>query len=336
MDPLTQGLLGASFGQALAGRSLGRRALVAGALVGMAPDLDVIANALSPLAEWVWHRSFTHSLWFGPLVGPLVGYALWRWRGGPLRAWILLAIVALLTHPLLDLFTSYGTQLLFPFSRHRFALDAVAIIDPVYSLLLAGGVGLGLRAGLATRASRRAGWAALGLSSLYLGLGLLVNARIEREARRELARQGIEVSRLAAYPTLLQLPYQRVVARSGDEVRVGFVSLARRRPIEWESFRQASGPLVEAARATPEGRLFEWFAMGEATPRLERAGGVVVEFDDLRFGFPGAPRDGLWGLRVRLDAQARPLGPAERFERERPAPVSRLLRTIWRETLGLS
>ena len=337
MDPLTQGLLGASFGQALCGRSLGRHALVMGAILGMAPDLDVIANATGPLAEWTWHRSVTHSLWFGPVIGPLVGYGLWKWKGGPLRAWILLAVMALLTHPLLDLFTTYGTQLLAPFSNRRFALDAVAIIDPAYSLLLAGGIVIGLRAGLATSSSRRVAWAVLGLSSLYLALGLAVNERVEVLAREQLRAQGIEASRVAAYPTLLQLPYRRVVARRGDEVRVGWLSALRPRPIQWEGFTQAHGPLVEAARTTPEARLFEWFAMGEATPRVEPpTGGSVVEFDDLRFGLPGAPRDGFWGVRVRLDPDGRPLGPGERFDRDLSAPVSNLLRTIWRETLGLS
>jgi inner membrane protein len=338
VDPLTQGLLGASFGQALCGRALGRHALVAGALVGMAPDLDVVANVSGPLGEWLWHRGVTHSLWFGPVTGPLVGYGLWRWKGGSLPAWVTLALAALFTHPLLDLFTSYGTQLFAPFSNRRFALDAVAIIDPAYSLVLAGGILIGLRAGLATRAARRAAWAALVVTSLYLALGLVVNERVESLARRQLGARGIAVSRVAAYPTLLQLPYRRVVARSGDDVRVGWLSLLRPREVEWESFTQARHPLVDAARATREVEVLEWFAMGEATPRVERAGDgtSLVEFDDLRYGFPGAPRDGLWGVRVRLDGAGRPLGPGERFDRALPAPASRLLLTIWRETLGLS
>ena len=53
-----------------------------------------------------------------------------------LLSWILLAILVLFTHPIIDVFTSYGTQLLAPFSRHRFAIDALPIIDPVYSLAL--------------------------------------------------------------------------------------------------------------------------------------------------------------------------------------------------------
>jgi len=337
MDPLTQGLLGASIGQALYGRALGRKALVWGAIVGMAPDLDVVVNPVSPMAEWLWHRGPTHALWFGPVVGPAIGWMLWKWKGGRLRDWVGLAIVALFTHPLLDAFTTYGTQLLSPFSRQRFAFDAVAILDPAYSLVLALGLVLGLWRGVGTATARRAAGAALVVSSAYVGLGLVVNDRAEEIARRQLAAEGLSQARVAAYPTLFQLPFRRVVARNGDDVRVGWLSLVAPRPIAWERFEAASGPAVEAARLTEEGRILEWFAMGEATPRVEATpDGAVVEIDDLRFGFPGRPRDGLWGVRVRLDAAGRPLGSGERFDRALPAPASELVGRIWRETLGIS
>jgi inner membrane protein len=337
MDPITQGLLGASFGQALYGRALGKKALVWGALVGMTPDLDVIVNPVSPMAEWLWHRGPTHALWFGPVVGPALGWLLWRWKGGRFRDWSGLCIVALLTHPLLDAFTTYGTQLLAPFSRQRFAWNAVAIVDPVYSLLLVLALAIGLWRGVSTPAARRVAWAGLALSSAYVGLGLLANERIEAVARAQLASEGVRADRVSAYPTLFQLPFRRIVARSGDAVRVGWLSLLAPRPIEWERFEAGKGPLVEAARRTEEARVLEWFAMGEATPRVEpTAQGAVVEFDDLRYGFPGRPRDGLWGVRVRLDAAGQPAGPGERFERGLPAPAPALLGRIWRETLGVS
>jgi inner membrane protein len=337
MDPLTQGLLGAAVGQAAFGRALGRRALAWGAAVGMAPDLDVVVSPLSPTAEWLWHRGPTHALWFGPVVGPALGGLLWRWKGGRLRHWVGLCVAALVTHPLLDVFTTYGTQLLAPFSRKRFAWDAVAIVDPLYSLVLALALVIGLRRGVCTPAARRAAWAGLALSSAYVGAGLLVNERAEAIARAQLAADGVGVSRLSAYPTLLQLPFRRIVARNGGEVRIGWLSVVAARPIAWESFEAARGPLVEAARRAEAARVLEWFAMGEAVPRVESTpGGTTVEFDDLRFGFPGRPRDGLWGVRVRLDAAGRPIGAGERFDRELPAPAPELLGRIWRETLGIS
>jgi inner membrane protein len=354
MDPLTHGLLGAAYGQARHGEALGRRALVWGAVLAMAPDVDVVLNLTGPFAEWRWHRGITHSLWFVLLAGALAGLWLHRWRGGseggvrgvrrstprnggPRRRWIELGVVAMLTHPLLDAATTYGTQLMAPFSSRRFAFDAIAIVDPAYSFALVAGIVAGLRAGVASPEARRAGWSALTVSTLYLAAGLAINLHIEDRARRQLRAEGVAFDQLNAYPTLLQLPYRRVVARSGGEVRVGFVTLLRPRPIQWEAFTQATGPEVEAARATPEVRLFEWFAMGEATPRVERSGALGrVELDDLRYGLPGRPRDGLWGVRVELDASGRPTGPPERFDRELPGSVSSILLTLWRETLGLS
>jgi inner membrane protein len=177
VDPLTQGLLGASCGQALYGRALGRRAVVWGAAIGMTPDLDIVMNATGPMGEWLWHRGFTHALWFGPVIGPALGWLLWRWKGGRLRDWVGLAVVALFTHPFLDVFTSYGTQLLAPFSRQRFACDAVGIIDPAYSLMLGAAIAVGLWRGGDSKTARLAAWAGLGLSTAYLFLGLDAGGR---------------------------------------------------------------------------------------------------------------------------------------------------------------
>jgi inner membrane protein len=340
MDPLTHGLLGAAYGQARHGAALGRSALVWGAALAMAPDVDVLLNLTGPFAEWRWHRGLTHALWFALLAGALAGLWLHRWKecgAGPRRAWLELGVVAMLTHPLLDAATTYGTQLFAPFSSRRFAIDAIAIVDPAYSFALVAGIVAGLRAGVATPVARRAGWSALTVSTLYLAAGLAMNLHVEERARRQLRAEGFAFDRVNAYPTLLQLPYRRVVARAGREVRVGFVTLLRPRPIQWEGFTQASGPEVEAVRAAPEVRLFEWFAMGEATPRVERSGALGrVELDDLRYGLPGRPRDGLWGVRVELDAGGQPAGPPERFDRELPGSVSSILLALWRETLGLS
>jgi inner membrane protein len=337
VDPLTQGLLGASCGQALYGRTLGRRAVVWGAAIGMTPDLDIVLNATGPMGEWLWHRGFTHALWFGPVIGPVLGWLLWRWKGGRLLDWIGLAVVALFTHPLLDVFTSYGTQLLAPFSRQRFACDAVGIIDPVYSLTLGAALAGGWWRDWASRTARGMAVAALGLSAGYLLLGLEVNRRAEESAAAQLRAEGIHDARVDAYPTLLQLPLRRVVARIGDEVRVGWLTVLAPEPIEWARFEDERGPLVAAARETWEAEVLEWFAMGQTAARLDAtADGAVVEIDDLRYGLPGTPRDGLWGVRVRLDRAGRPVGPGERVNRPLPSPPGELLGQLWRGALGLS
>ena len=136
-----------------------------------------------------------------------------------------------------------------------------------------------------------------------------------------------------AYPTLFQLYLRRVVVRLGDEVRVGWVSAWRRNGREtWQSFVAPRDPRIDAARATREGRILEWFAAGQTVGRVvEGPAGTAVEIDDLRYGLPGRPELGFWGIRVPLDDQGRPSGPVERFNRPFPDSPGRLLRQIFRE-----
>ena len=58
------------------------------------------------------------------------------------RPWFWAIPLALVTHPLLDAFTVYGTQLLWPLPMRPVMWSSVFIIDPLYtfSLLIACGV----------------------------------------------------------------------------------------------------------------------------------------------------------------------------------------------------
>lgn len=340
MEPVTHGLLGAALGQALFGRRLGPPALAWGAFASMLPDVDIAwMNLGGPLGEFVHHRGFTHAAWFGPVVGPVLGAIAWRRYGrapGALAAWTLLFVSGLLAHPLLDICTTYGTQFLVPFSDGRFSLDAVAIVDPAYSLILAGAVVVGLWRGVPSGASRRAAGLGLVLSTAYLAYGYALNESVKSGVRAQLSGEavpGAATADVQAYPTLLQPYLRRVVVRLGPEVRVGFVSAWRKGArAEWESFRVAPDPRVDQARATPEGRTFEWFTNGQTVGQVrETEDGPVVEIDDLRFGFPGHPAQGLWGIRLPLAEDGRPRGTVARFNRPLPAAAGPLVRRIFRE-----
>ena len=79
-----------------------------------------------------------------------------------------------------------------------------------------------------------------------------------------------------------------------------------------------------------EGRILQWFADGLVVGRVVEDG-AAVELDDLRYGFPGRPEQGLWGIRVPLGRDGRPSGPASRFNRPLPALASTLLARLVRE-----
>lgn len=70
MDSLTQIVLGAAVGEAVAGRKLGNRAMLWGAIGGTIPDLDVVSSLwMTELEALASHRGITHSIVFA-VVAP--------------------------------------------------------------------------------------------------------------------------------------------------------------------------------------------------------------------------------------------------------------------------
>ncbi|HPK09769.1 MAG TPA: metal-dependent hydrolase, partial [Saprospiraceae bacterium] len=65
MDSLTQMILGAAMGELAAGKKMGNRAMIWGAIAGTIPDLDVIVgNFMSPIDALANHRGLSHSILF--------------------------------------------------------------------------------------------------------------------------------------------------------------------------------------------------------------------------------------------------------------------------------
>jgi len=142
MDSITHLFLGGAIAAAMAPKQHRRVAILIGAAINSLPDLDVVPLLLlndDPVITLTWHRAATHSL----LVLPWVAYALWwllksRWtpvREDP-RRWFWLIQVTLLAHPLIDGFTVYGTQLLWPLPVPPVMWSSLFIIDPFFTFPL--------------------------------------------------------------------------------------------------------------------------------------------------------------------------------------------------------
>lgn len=347
MDPISQAALGAAVGHVLFHRRLGMRAAGLGAVAGVCPDVDAFWGSMQgPFAQLVSHRGITHSLFFGPVVGTLFGWWYWYRRRGASRGdaanlpgpwvWSGLFVMALVSHPLLDYFTQFGTQLLAPFSRHRFALPAVPVVAPLYTATL--GLGLALaalasskRLGSASR-QRAASFtgAALVLSTAYLFTGLYLNGRAEDEAARQLAAAGIDNAEVHAFPTMLQLTYRRIVAISEDEVRVGYVSMWRPCPITWARSPRQWDPRFDTLASTREGEIFSWFSAGllGTSTGDTRDGLTPVELSDLRYGFTLDARIGLWSIRGLFNGDGQLVGKPE-YVRYRPAVSGENINRLW-------
>lgn len=332
MDTATHAIFGAVVAQAGFRRSLGRRAMVYGAVGAMLPDIDSLAGLAGPYAAWLWHRGLTHSVFFGVGMGLLIGWMVWRRHrdriddaGSALTAWTGLCVTVLLTHSLLDLFTHYGTQLLAPFSNHRFAIPAMPIIDPLYTLCLLVAASVGLSARIPIAVARGVAAAALLAVGVYTLYGWSVNDRVADAARRHLASEGRLVGQVDAYPTLLQPFYRRVVVEAPDEVLIGFVSVLVERPIRWERFAKGGGPLTVVVADTWEGEVFRWFADGKVFWRSRPIPtGRAVEGFDLRYGLPDDSVLGFWGIEAEFDASGGMRSVPRVFSIERRVTIERL------------
>lgn len=341
MDPFSQAALGAVVAQVAGQRELGYRAALWGAAAGALPDVDALFSVGGDFFDQlVTHRGITHSLFFAPVVGPLLGALVWRWErrrdpghGGSRGRWMLVISLALLSHPLLDLLTPYGTQLLSPFSDARFAINAVPIIDPVYTVILGLGLLLAWLPVLRHRVpATTIALVTLLLSSAYLGYGWLQNARAESAAREQLASVGISPTRLSAFPTLLQVYLRRVVARSPDVDRVGFYSTWSPCEITWFTAPRSDPAAYRDFLETRAGRIFDWFAMGWAHYSVRTGSDDrVLLASDLRYGFDDDPLVSVFTVAVELDHANHPVGPA-RAGSSTPADPERALADLLTRT----
>ena len=301
MDSITHLFFGGAIAAAIAPRRDRRAALLAGMVLNMLPDLDVIPLALSgdPVAQMTCHRAATHS-WF---VLPLVAYAIWwffRRRGGrvarsPTRWWWAI-FVCLMAHPLLDSFTIYGTQLLWPLPLRPIMWSSLFIIDPLFTApwVLAFGVAWFARGRPLAQQALLAG---LALSSAYLGWSLIAKGMVEREAQRSLAAMGLADAPRFSVPMPFNTLLWRVVAMTPDGFLEGERSLvADRGPMVFRAYGSDVAAL-EAVGEVPSVRRLVWFNHGFMKAR-ERDG--RLELSDLRMGaepdytfvFAVAERDG--------------------------------------------
>ncbi|MCH2230372.1 MAG: metal-dependent hydrolase [Crocinitomicaceae bacterium] len=138
MDSLTQIVLGAAVGEAVLGKKVGNRAMLWGAIAGTIPDLDVFLRYfVDDITSTEMHRGFSHSIVFAVLMAPILGWIASRIhkkrKEATLKNWCWLFFWAIVTHPLLDAHTTWGTQFFWPF-EYRLAYKNIFVIDPLYTL----------------------------------------------------------------------------------------------------------------------------------------------------------------------------------------------------------
>lgn len=319
MDIVTHALLGAAAAQATAthrSRLGPRERLILGAAAAAFPDSDFLGFPFHPLLFLAdWHQGPTHSLVLLPLWSALLGaiFALAVRRPPAFAEAVLVSALGLATHILADLITAYGTAVLYPLSDARFSLGTTFVIDPLFTSILAVGLGLSLWTG-------RRRFATLGVAALCLYVGGQALLRQQAIAvGTELAqRRAPALERLVALPQPFSPFNWKLIGIEGAYHHVAHLNLAGHPPLvpsllglrrlagiaeayrpperlSWERRHRfgdqaTSHALVEHLWGRPELDAFRRFAELPSLSRVDGDGDAgCVWFTDLRYDLPGLP-----------------------------------------------
>lgn len=229
MDSLTHIALGACMGEAFAGKTLGKKAMLWGALAQSIPDIDFVSSFwLDTTSALLAHRGFTHSLLFCALITPLFAWAaerLHRPHDIRFKKWLLFFGGVIFIHIFIDAFNNYGVGWFEPFSHLRISFNAIYVADPFFSIW----PGIACAALIVTKrkSSRRKKWwqAGLGLSTFYLVYCLFNKSIVNRNVKDILLQQQIHYTQYFTTPAPLQNWLWFVVAGDKQGYHVGYRSV---------------------------------------------------------------------------------------------------------------
>lgn len=337
MDSITHLVLGGAIGAAIAPAGQRRAALLAGAALNTVPDLDVpllLTFTDDPVTWMTWHRSFLHSVFVLPLIGWLVWWACRmhgkRVQAAPVR-WFWLIQACLLSHPLIDACTVYGTWLLWPLEVQPAMWSLLFIIEPGFTLWLLLGCVIAWCIPKAP-GGRRGAIAGLALAAAVLGVAGLAKLKVEREAERNLAALGLAHAPRFSTPLPFTVLLWRVVAMTPGGYVDAERSLFDAGPMVFHGHASDTQALAQArAAAIPAVRRLDWFNHGFMRAQV-RDGQLVLS--DLRMGLDP---DYTFNFAVaqRRAGQWQAIAPQQI---KAPLPISgasglgRLIGAVWRRT----
>ncbi len=318
MDPVTHFLTGACMGRSGFNRKTAL-ATVTMVLAAEAADIDVLWEIKGSIAGLQHHRGITHSFVGVPfMAAAVVGlvYVGQRIRNRkpppddnpsglgsspPLRWGYLYfcAVLAALSHLLLDYTTAYGIRLFEPFNYRWYSWDIVYIVEPLMLLALVAGLALPALFGLINQeigARSKGPRGRAGAIAALVCVVLIWGVR-DYQHRRALTTmnsflyRGAEPQRLAAYPYMINpFRWHGVVETTDFFETVPVNSLTPE--VDADAgivfYKPEETKVTLAAKSSHLGRVYlDWAAFPYVRQeKLEDPSGYLVEFQDLRYTYP--------------------------------------------------
>ncbi|HJV19124.1 MAG TPA: metal-dependent hydrolase [Sediminibacterium sp.] len=285
MDSFTHLALGACMGEAFAGKKLGKKAMLWGAMAQSIPDIDFVSAFWMETSDnLLAHRGFTHSFLFCAILAPLLALLaekLHRPHNIRFGSWVAFFGMAIFLHNFIDAFNNYGVGWFEPFSHYRVSFNAIYVADPLFSIwsLIACLVLLYL----GRRSALRKNWwrFGLGMSAVYLLYCLFNKYQTDQEIRQAFKAQKVSYTRYLSTPAPLQNWLWYVVAGTDTGYYVGFRSVFdTSKQMDLAFFPRNDSLLKEVHDHRDVDQLIRF---SQQFYTVEKWGDTLV-FNDLRFG----------------------------------------------------
>ena len=141
------------------------------------------------------------------------------------RDWVWLFFWAIVTHPLLDCCTTYGTQLYQPFLDYRVAWNTVSVVDPMYTIPFLICLVIAAFYTKGHRWRSYINWIGLIWSTSYLVLGFINKETVNDAFEKALTQNEFQYNRYMTSPTLFNGILWYCVAEGDSSFMIGYYSL---------------------------------------------------------------------------------------------------------------
>lgn len=206
--------------------------------------------------------------------------SVWAMPNATTRDWQWLFFWALITHPLLDCFTMYGTQLFLPFSDVRVAWSTISVADPLYTVPFL--ICLIIASRLSHQSTKRRSWNYIGivLSSSYLLFTVVNKNLINRLFSDTIKKQEIQIERYITNPSILTNILWNYTGENDENYYLAQYSLFDKKEINFSKINK-NHDLLNNDPKSKTIKILDWFSDGFYTVhKMEDE----YQISDLRFG----------------------------------------------------
>jgi|TARA_R110001592_G_scaffold44114_2_gene142350 inner membrane protein len=331
MDSLTQIVLGAAIGEAVLGKKVGNKAILYGAIAGTIPDLDVFASHFTDtVSALAIHRGFTHSIIFSVLFAPILGWLVSRYETyKDFKGWSWLFFWALITHPILDAHTTWGTQLFWPLDI-RLAFKTIFVIDPLYTVPFLVFLVLTMFQKRTSEKRRLYNGIGLTISTAYLALTFILKDIALTQFEDQLLTEDITYLQLDTRPSPLNTILWNANVDTKDSYLLGTYSFFDTKDISFEIYpknHHLLGDLIEHEKVKRMIAISEgWYTINKIDDKLF--------YNDLRFGLMNLEansQDFVFKYEIKVDSSEN----VTFIEQEKtPRDGQQLMKDLWQRIKG--